>query len=245
MTIRLIAGFALAVSSLVVTPPSARAETPDISSYELRVEVRPDGSGHVALSVVLDSLAASAVVVPFPFADIKGLRLEASPDASFVTTPANRQINLGVTIPPGTTAPYTLRFVGEIASLLDADVKTGRSVRLSLLNSQSGAINNLRFVVLFPEGLRGHAIREALPKLGKTEVEPRAALEAIDGRLAVILRAKSLAQGETAGLQVELASTSPSLGWIVVGLALTVFYLLSFRDLVTRQNTSPDTRRTS
>lgn len=231
---------------LVLTVAVARvtAEPTGITRYDLRVDARSQGSGQASLEIVLDPIDGAVAVIPFPFADVLNPTLSGVPGAGLSTVPANGQTNFIVSLPAGTAAPLTLRFNAELAEVLSGTPPTSRGVRVALLNSQPATIRDLRFVVVFPEGLRGHAIQEALPRPGKAEIEPRASFVAIDGRGGVRLQAGAIAQGETVLLRVELADASPSPGWLLIGILLAVFYLVSFRDLVGRAAPTPENRGT-
>ena len=77
-------------------------------------------------------------------------------------------------------------------------------------------------------------MREALPKLRKGELVPRAELDRFDGQLGARLRVDNVQQGETVSLHVELTHQSPPWGWLVAGIGLAAVYLFGFRDLVRR-----------
>jgi hypothetical protein len=83
--------------------------------------------------------------------------------------------------------------------------------------------------------MRAHAIREALPKLGKKEATPRVRLATIDSRNGARLQVARLLQGESASMQLELVPQKKSLGWLMAGLVLSILYLVSFRDLVAKK----------
>jgi len=233
-------------ASLVLMGPAVRvtAEPTGITRYDLRVDARSDGPGNVSLEVVLDPIDGASAVIPFPFAEVRNVTISGVPGADLSTVPANGQTNLILNLPIGAAAPLTLRFTAELPQVLSGTPPEAHGVRVALLNSQPATIRDLRLVVVFPEGLRGHAIQEALPRPGKAEVEPRASFMAIDGRGGVRLQAGAIAQGETALLRVELADLSPSPGWLVIGILLCVFYLVSFRDLVGRGDPPPQNRGT-
>jgi hypothetical protein len=224
---------ALACAALAVRPTSSIAAEGGIAGYELRLDAKTDGTGHVSLSLTVDPIETSVLVVPFPFAGIDNLRLVGAPQGtSLAAAPVNGQGRLTLDLPPGVAAPLVLHVEGDINDAVSEPAPAGRTVRVALMNSQPATIRNLRIEVTFPDGLRGHAIREALPKASKTESGPRALLSAVEGRSGARLQAESLQQGETAALRVELAPAAHSPGWLIVGLLLCGFYLASFRDLV-------------
>lgn len=243
MRMRQVAAVALATTLGLIAPvPAVAVEPAGLARYELRVDIRSDGSGRASLEVILDPLAGELAIVPFPFAAVVAPTISGVPGIGLSTVAANGQTNLVFTLPPAARAPVAIRVTAEAPEIMSGTPTTGRSVRIGLLNSQPAPIHDLRLVVVFPEGLRGHAIHEALPRQGKAEIEPRAAFAEIDQRGGVRLQAASIAQGETALLRVELADASPSPGWLVIGLLLGVFYLVSFRDLVSPSEAPPQKR---
>lgn len=240
MKVRSIAVVALAATLGLIAPARLGAAVPTgVARYELRVDTRSDGSGKASLEVALDPIDGSVVVIPFPFAEVLSPEITGVPGIALSTVPANGQTNLIVSLPPGTAAPLTVRVMAEVPRVLTGTPPASRGARIALLNSQPGPINDIRLVVVFPEGLRGHAIQEALPRPARTEVEPRAAFTAVDGRGGVRLQAGKIAQGEIASLRVELADATPSPGWLLIGVLLGVFYLVSFRDLIARSDSPP------
>lgn len=212
---------------------AAGADPTTISRYELRLETETRGPARATLDLVLESVDGDSAVIPFPFAEIKDLSLVEGPAGTLVTSTAvNGQTRILVTLPRGATAPIRLRLACEAQKAFSEPAPAGRTVRLAFLNTQPEPIRGLRIAITFPEGLRGHAIREARPAATKTESGPRAVLDAIDGRSGVRLQVDSLPQGETAALRVELARAEPSLAWLLAGVVLGALYLVSFRDLV-------------
>lgn len=131
-----------------------------------------------------------------------------------------------------TTAAGTTENV--VTGLLTDPTPAGRMFRFTDLHRDPAATDDYRLIVIFPEHTRALAIREALPKLRKNELTPRASLDRIDGQLGARLRARNVQQGDTVSLQVELTRESPPWGWLVIGIALAATYLYGFRDLVRR-----------
>jgi hypothetical protein len=132
-----------------------------------------------------------------------------------------------VTIPAGTTETI-------VTGLLSEPTPAGRTFKFTELHREAEAIGSYRLFVTFPDGMRALAIREALPKLRKAEIVPRAALDQVDGRLGARLRVDNVQQGDSVSLQIDLARAAPPWEWLAAGLALAVLYLFSFRDLVRR-----------
>jgi len=217
----------------VICARATGADPTVISRYELRLDTEARGPARATLSLVLDRIEGETALIPFPFAEISDLSLVEGPAVAVAAaTGASGQTGILVTLPGGTATPLRLRLTCAVAKAISEPAPAGRTVRMALLNTQPEPIRDLRISITFPEGLRGHAIREARPAPGKAEPGPRAVLDAIDGRSGARLLVDSLPQGETAALRVELARAEPSMAWLLAGLVLGALYLVSFRDLV-------------
>jgi hypothetical protein len=110
--------------------------------------------------------------------------------------------------------------------------RDSRTVKFSFVNTQAAAIKSFGVLYVLPADMRVQAIREQLPKLKKSEVEPRVRLGAADGRQNAFLQMPGLKQGDAASMQLEAIPSSRSPLWLVAGLALSALYLVKFRDLV-------------
>lgn len=206
-----------------------------VERYEMRLELTEAGSGRATLVASVVPSGATELILPFPFPKATSLRLiEAPAGASMSIEVGAAQSNLRIHWPTEISAPFSLKLAGDVSDALPPRT-AARTVRVAVMNSQPEVLRGLRLDVVFPEGLRGHAIREALPKAASSDGAPRAALEDIDGRPGARLQVDELSQGETAALRVELSPATRSPGWLLAGLLLSVLYLVSFRDLVARQ----------
>ena len=217
----------------VICARAAGADPTAISRYELRLDTNAAGPARATLDLLLDRIEGDVAVIPFPFAEVGAMALVEGPAGTLVTVSgSNGQSRILVTLPGSAATPIRLRLAGEVSKAISEPGPAARTVRLALLNTQPDPIRDLRIVITFPEGLRGHAIREARPAPGKAEPGPRAVLDAIDGRSGARLQVDSLPQGETAALRIELARARPSLAWLLAGVVLGALYLVSFKDLV-------------
>lgn len=217
----------------VICARAAGAGPTGISRYELRLDPEAEGPARATLSLAFDRLEGETAVIPFPFAEINDLRLgDAPPDTRVSTTSTKGPARILVIFPANPTTPFNLRLTCDVQNVLSEPTPAGRTVRVALLNTEPEPIRDLSISITFPEGLRGHAIREARPAPGQAEGGPRAVLDAIDGRSGARLHVDSLSQGETAALRIELARAEPSMAWLLAGLVLGALYLVSFRDLV-------------
>jgi hypothetical protein len=106
-------------------------------------------------------------------------------------------------------------------------VKT-RFVKHAFVNTQEAEVGEYRFEVLLPAGTMVQAIREQLPKPGKSESEPRVRLGKIDGCQSATLQFKKVKQGDDTSMSVEIVNTRKSFVWLVAGLLLGGLYLVYF-----------------
>lgn len=106
-------------------------------------------------------------------------------------------------------------------------------LRHVFVNTQAASIAAYRVEALLPEQTRVQMIREQLPRPKRSEVLPRVRLDRIDGHQGAVLQYSNLKQGDRTSMVLEVVEESRSYVWLLVGLALSVAYLIGFRDLVT------------
>lgn len=236
------------VALLAVLPfaATAAAGATRVESYELRLTLSADGSGRAAATVHLVGCTAGSLLLPLGLPGANDLRLlDAPPGTAVDVVPAGGQANLRISLPEGVPESASLRVELPVAGLLvrqaaasESDGSTAMldrwTLRHALLATQPESIDRYRVEVVFPPGMRAHALRDALPRLRKGESLPRAGLTAIDGHPGAQLAVDRLVQGETAALQLELVRSERSPAWWIVGLVLSVVYLVRFRDLVAK-----------
>ncbi len=212
----------------------------DLRSCAARLVLEADGSAQGRLVVQVSDAVPGAFDVPFAFPGAQELRVVEGPGGTTAALiPAAGQARLRLTLPQGvpSAVQLTLAFavpkavVSPAASKGEA-VSRVRLLRHAFVNTQEDVIDAYAVVVLLPPGDQVQAVREALPKPGKTEAEPRVRLGRVDGRQSATLRAGPLRQGDDTSMSVELTSARRSWGWLVAGLALALLYLVHFRDLV-------------
>lgn len=235
-----------ALAALLLLLPAAQAFAVEIRSLELRVQTDDQGSGRATALVQIEGAGAGSVVVPTGFPATSGLRLTQGPaGTTLVAQPHNGQTLVRIALPEGVPAQTSIGFELEVTGFFQRPTPkpgepettrpTGRRFfRHALLNTEPTSIGSYRIEVLLPDGVRAHAIRESLPRPRQGEAGPRAQLDGIDGRPGVWLQVDRLLQGETAVLHVELVPRSRSLVWLLAGVALSLLYLVKFRDLVAR-----------
>jgi len=234
---------ALAIGLLLFASAASAAE---IRSYAVRIEAHPDGSGSVSAVVQIESATPGAIAIPLGFATVADLRMIEGPAGTVLSaSAANGQSLVQAVVPGGAPAALTIAFAfttkdvflpvapasGEKSTLPEGS----RVLRHAVMNSQPAPIRSYKAEAVFPEGLRAHAVREALPRLRKAEAGPRVLLDDIDGKTGARLQVDRLLQGESASMQVELVPQGRSVAWLIAGLVLSLAYLVYFRDLVARR----------
>ncbi len=225
----------LLCAALAAVPALAAVE---VRSYDARLDLRADGGSRCGALIHISDARAGAFDLALGFAHVSDLRLAGGPPGtSLAVVESEGQAILHAVLPDGVPAELDLALEFVVKDVLSGVAGEGRRLfRYSLLNTQPTRFVRYRFEVILPEGLRAHAIREALPRLRKGEAGPRAQLTAIDGRPGARLEVGGLAQGDTAALQIELVRRSRSPVWWIAGLILSLLYLARFRDLGTSAN---------
>jgi hypothetical protein len=236
------------LAATTLAPGLARGA--EIVTYDARVAVEPDGTGRGTATVLVSGAPGENVDVPLPpsFTGIKvgdvseGVKVEAKGKTLRVTLPPAQAVPPA---PPAPAAPAAHR-VTFTFDVPEAFVKVeppangekltlprdSRTVKFSFVNTQAAPIKSFGVLVALPTDMRFHAIREQLPKLKKSEVEPRVRLGAADGRQNAFLQSAALKQGDAASMQLEAIPRSRTPLWLVAGLVLSALYLYKFRDLV-------------
>lgn len=214
----------------------------EIASYDLTLRVSADGTARGQLLVRLEGVTAGSVPIPLGFGEVKDAALVLGPHGTALSVaPLNGHSVVTVTLPEGTPSPAEIGLDFGAANLFAAPGKPGskgalprgsRMLGVTLMNSQPATIGAYEARVVFPDGMRAHAVREALPKLAASEPGPRVQLCAVDGKPGARIHVARLLQGETAAMKIELVESGRSPGWLIAGVLLSVLYLVYFRDLV-------------
>lgn len=181
--------------------------TPEFWSHSSRTTVSSSGS-----------LGSSGLVGFSSSGRFVEVRVVLGSDGSAVKT---------VETPEGTTET-------TVKGLLGDETPAGRTLKVSDLMRTTEAVSQYALTVVFPDGWRALAIREALPKARKNETTPRARLDDVDGRRGVRLSVANLQQGDVVSLNVDLVHATSPWGWLLAGVLLSAGYLYGFRDLVRR-----------
>lgn len=240
----------------------AVASAADIARYAVLVEADLTGRGHATATLDMLDVAGGVLEIPVGFDAVTRVQVVAAPPGTQATFAASPPLStLTVTLPAGRWSVLSVSVAFDLESVFVLPTPAGerptlptgtRMFRHVLLQSRPGTIGDYVVELALPSGLRGHAVRDSAPKLRKTESTPRVQFDAVEGREGARLRVHALAQGETAVMQVELSPREWPVGFIGVGLLLSLGYLVAFRDLVRRtdalheaQDAAPPSTRTT
>ena len=241
----------LAFALLALAP--ALAPAAEISQYTTRLDVDAAGAGRATSTLVIAGAPSEAVEVPLGHRSFTNFRLAEASEGVRVEPPKPGDGTLRVTLPPAASAPSRLAFTFDVPEVFDpppdptaAEKPTtpaeSRTLRYAFVNTQAALIKDFAFLVVLPEGSRFQAIREQLPKLKKTEAEPRVRLGGDGGRQSALLRLANLRQGDSTSMQLEAVPNRRSPLWIALGIVLSALYLFKFRDLVAKGAVAPSPR---
>ncbi len=236
---------ALFVAFLALLACSTLLSAVDVKEYTVRLRIQPDGSAKGQIQLRLLDAAPGPFEVPFGIANALELKVADGPRGTeAVLVPTDGQPRIRITLPEGapTEVSLSLYFAeAQVYSKLKTSKGKGASpvrlLRHTFVNTREGVIGEYRFEVLLPEGTMAQAIREQLPKPSKQEFEPRVRLGRIEGLQSATLRYGPMRQGDDTTMSLEMTSTRRSWGWLLVGCALALLYLVRFRDLVVPPNT--------
>jgi len=228
---------------LLMVPVDAGAA--GIRDYQLTIRTDAAGAGEAVLRVVVYN-QASVVRIPVGYPGVGDVRITEGPAGATVSSePAGSQTTLVLGWQPGVQGDVAVTVTFRVPSVVpEPVVKPGerptlpqgsRTLKHAFVNTEAGAIDRYLSQVLFPPGLRAHAVREALPKLRGAEAGPRVRLGSVDAWPAATLEVTALKQGDSASMHVELTPQGRSWAWLVVGALLSALYLFYFRDLVARR----------
>jgi hypothetical protein len=243
----------LAFALLALVP--ALAPAAEIREYRTRLDVDAGGSGHASGTLVIAGTPSETLEVPTSYRSFTNFRLSEATEGLRVQPPATGGGTIRVTLPPAAATAglsrLTFSFDVPEAFVRSADPANGdratlpresRSFRYAFVNAQATPILDFGMLVILPPGTRFQAIREQLPKRTKSEAEPRVRLGGEGGLQTALLRLANLHQGDDTSMQLEVVPNRRSPLWLVAGFALSVLYLVQFRDLVSRKPQPAETR---
>lgn len=229
--------------------PSLSVQAMDIQSYDSRIEVGTDGAAEIKVSLSLKGVQAGRMVVPVGSSGLDDFKvLEVPADVQLTPLPGmgGGQATLIVDVIKAGIETIKLRFSYRIMGFLErAQAAEGKKLEMPadsslvthrFINTQAIGIDNYRVELVLPERVRVQLIREQLPKPKKSEVLPRVRLEGFNGRQGGLLQITKLKQGDRTSMILEAVDDQRSFGWLLVGLALAVGYLITFMNLVSTKS---------
>jgi len=207
----------------------------EIRQYATRLDLAPDGTAQATATVTLAGTPGETLELPIGF-KASGVILTAGPQGLRLEPAAS---GVRVTLPPGeATFTFTYHASGVFAQEPVAEGEkatlpaSSRMVRHTFVNTREAVILDYSVLAILPSGYRVQAIREQLPKVRKTEIEPRVRLGKADGRQTAFLHTTGLKQGDDASMVLEAVPNHRSLLWLAAGLAIALLYLYYFRDSI-------------
>jgi hypothetical protein len=223
-----------------------------VSTYVARVDVSAEGQGQAVVQLAIAEANAGPLLVPLaPSLKPAGpVRLDGAPAGVQLksVTIADRP-HLELVLPEGVDRSLAVTASFPVKDVLAAPKAKAQGRRSlpdgstlldhAFVNTQPYTIGRYRAQIVLPEGSRVHEIREQAPKTRRTEIEPRVALNAIDGRQGAVLQLGDVRQGDRASMSVEVIQDTRGWSWLIVGFVLCAGYLIGFRDLVFKPATPP------
>ena len=237
------------LAAVACTLSCAIAHGATIASYVARIDVASEGLSAATVQLKIDDAIAGPLLIPVAPA------LKPAGAVTIVNAPPGTQVkivtvaerpHLEVALPEGLTRSTALDVSFPVKNVL-SEPKAKAQGRRSLpegsvlldhafVNTQPVTIGSYRVQMLLPDATRVQEVREQLPKPKRTEIEPRVALNAVDGRQGALLQLADVRQGDRASMSLEVVPDRRSPMWLAVGLGLAIAYLIGFRDLVTRSS---------
>lgn len=241
---------------LLVSFLSFTAQAIEIKSYTSRFEVATDGSALVLVTLDLAGVQGTGqIVLPVGSPGLEDFKiLELPADTQLTPKPKKGQslveVNFGEAARGTLTFKFSYRFNGfmEKPKTVEGnklDIPANSSlVKHTLINTQEITIESYRAEVILPDHIRVQLIREQLPKPKKSDVLPRVRLDGFavtDGaeqvtRQGALLQMTQMKQGDRTSMILESVDDRRSYGWLLVGLAIAVGYMITFTSLVNPKN---------
>lgn len=235
------------LTSVALALAVCTAQAGQIKTYEGRVDVAAEGASRAQLNLQLEDLKPGAMLIPLaPALKPEGeVRIDSAPlgaTAKIVTVGERPHLELVFPESVEKAVPMQLSFAIKSALKEPKPRSSGKKtlpdgsllLNHAFVNTQPYTIASYRMEVVLPEGTRVHTVREELPKTKRSEIEPRVALNGIDGRQGALLQLGEMKQGDSTSMSLEVVPDARSWTWLIVGLALSIAYLFGFRHLVAK-----------
>ena len=234
----------LSLISLCVLAGTVHATS--IASYVSRADVAADGGAKVVVTLKLEEAGAGPLALPVGFGSVDALTVVNVPAGVTIAAPAGKRKTIDIALPAGIAGDATLKFAFETQALMaKPKVEEGKKPELAtdsqlikhrFINTQAATIGDYRVEVILPHGIQVQEVREQTPKPKRSDILPRVQLGAHEGRQSALLQLAEVKQGDRTSMELEAVSAQRSIGWLLAGLALCGFYLINFKDLVTRKS---------
>jgi hypothetical protein len=223
---------------------SVASQATVITAYNSRVEVEQDGAATVQTTIKLSEVQAGRIILPVGFTALDNLQLLNNPVGVVIKPVVTKnQTNVEVDLASSVVesleftfsfkAPDVLGQPKEVAgekSKLAADTSVFRH---TFVNTQELPISRYQLEVWLPKGQRIQRITEQTPKPKRTEALPRVRLTEFDGHhQGATLQISNLKQGDRTSMALDVVEEGRSFGWLIAGVAISLAYLVGFRDLV-------------
>jgi hypothetical protein len=211
----------------------------EIQQYATRVDLAADGSATATADLAVSGAAGETVEIPVGFkasgfllkSGPPGLRLEAGAAGVKAVLPV-----AGVS-----SFSFTFKAAGVLVPEKVAEGRkptmpaSSRVLRHLFVNTKESPIKDYTLVAALPAGYRFQTVKEKLPKMSETEVDPRVLLGRADGRQNVRLHKADLKQGDSTSMTLEAIPSRRSPLWLAAGLLAALLYLIFYRELVAKK----------
>lgn len=219
----------------------------EIKTYQANLDVAAEGPSRARIELQLSDVKPGALLIPMapslkPTGEIAVISAPVGTQTRVVTV--GERPHLEAVFPEGSSAeiPLVVEFPVKSPLLTPKPRSSGKKILPdgsllldhNFVNTQPYSIGSYRLGVSLPPETRVHSVREELPKPKRSEIEPRVGLDGKDGRQGAVLQLSGMKQGDRTSMSLEVVPDHRSLTWLLVGLGLSIAYLVGFRSLVTK-----------
>lgn len=213
---------------------------PSIKSYSETFKMVPSGAGRVSSNIELTDLVPGTLDVPLT--TWKGLQ-----EIKWDGVPAGVQVQpvlkgdtpyIRLTIPPGAAAGMKLRLEYDVPAPKppaqpQPEPEKEKKLYYRFLNNVQAPVSAYSLKLLLPEGDVVHSVVEKTPK-GKGAEAAQVKYIAEDNRQGLVLEAKNLKFGDTAGVRLIVVPDKKSPVLIFLLGVIAIIYLYAFREIVSK-----------
>lgn len=223
-------------------PGIAGPET--LPRYAETVWMNADGSAHVDVDADLPAGTSSPVRLPLAFAEIAGLTVSGVDRASVAVVSEAGQRYLSIAFPAALATPMTVRLSGDVprffAALTSPPKAFGnRTLTYRFLNSTASVFRRVDNQVVLPAGYVVQSVEDSEPAATESSTAPPYIVMIREGRQAVRIAVDNVRLGDAASVTFRFKERAISALVPLALLAISIAYLVGFRSLTTRSDTSP------